>query len=120
MCKRIHRVCDQTVQIYIWVLKDLRCDGTEFHTQLMFNSMPKGNRAIGTSGGDQLKHNRLQNMIWRYKLIECIGSGGKNIGVLCKLQQGVFALEEFYKLVCRFKTIGISIGMPPDDKAAAT
>ena len=59
-------------------------------------------------------------MIWRNKLVECIGSGGKDIGILCKLKQGMFALEEFYKFVCRFKTIRIPISMPPDDKAAAT
>jgi hypothetical protein len=116
MRQRIHCFRDQAVKIRIGILKEFRRDRTELHAKLVFNPVPEGNRAIGTPGGDQLQHNGPQDMIWSDKLVERISTSGEGVGILSELEQGVFTLEEFYKIICRFQAIGISIGMPPPDQ----
>src|SRR5687768_3437268 len=86
ICQRIHCLRDQAVEIGIRILKEFRRDCTEFDAELVFNPVPEGNRAIGTSGGDQLKHNGPQDMIWRDKLVERISTSGKGVGILCQLE----------------------------------
>jgi hypothetical protein len=48
------------IEIQTMILHDLLCNHPEFRTELMFDAVPERDRTIGTSGGDQLEHDRAQ------------------------------------------------------------